>query len=375
MFNVTHRRRSLDIWPGFVDALSSVLLVFIFLLLVFTLGHFTLTDRLRGRERALQRLDVEVGRLAELLSLEEAKSAQLRETVGELSVSLDQTRKERDSGSAQLASTRQELATARGELDTAAATRLRLDADIASLRALKDEMEAEVARLGRSLGESQAATAAQAELSDKAQAQVELLNRQLAALRSQLTEVSAALELSREKTSQQEVEIKGLGEKLNLALASKVQELARYRSDFFGRLREALGNHPDIRVVGDRFVFQSELLFDTASAELGAGGRDQVGRLVRTLNEVASKIPSDIDWVLQIDGHTDKRPIATEQFPSNWELSTARGLAIVKYAIELGVSPKRLAATGFGEFHPLVAGATESDYAKNRRIEVKLTSR
>lgn len=375
MSQIARRRRTLDIWPGFVDALSALLLVVIFVLLVFTLGHYSLSNALQGRERALERLDAEVVRLANLLSLEEAESVAMQKTMGELAASLKVVEVERDTTAAQLTDSRGLLQASRDELKTATALQARLEADVAGLRTLRGELAGEVAQLARSLQESRAETVDQTELAVRTQAQLELLNRQVAALREQLVQVSSALELSLHKTAAQEAQIADLGRKLNRELASKVQQLARYRSDFFGRLREALGNHPDIRVVGDRFVFQSELLFESASAELGDAGRKQVQSLARTLRDVASEIPPDIDWVLRIDGHTDRRSIRTEQFPSNWELSTARALAIVKYAIELGIPPGRLAATGFGEFHPLDSGQGPDAYAKNRRIEVKLTSR
>jgi chemotaxis protein MotB len=375
MFEVARRRRTFDIWPGFVDALAALLLVVVFVILVFTLSHFSLSEALYGRERALERLNAQVTELARLLSLEQAETASLKTTMGELTASLRAAERDRDAASAELSTTRARLDASREELAARVATITGLETDIAMLRKLRTELEEDVARLAASLKDSQRATAAEAELSARALAQVELLNRQIAALREQLTEVSVALELANRTVAEQQVQIADLGQRLNVALATKVQELARYRSDFFGSLREALGNHPDIQIVGDRFVFQSELLFDTASAELGTGGREQVTQLVRTLKEVAPKIPPDIDWVLRIDGHTDRRRISTERFPSNWELSTARALAIVRYMIELGIEPGRLAATGFGEFHPLDPGTTERAWAKNRRIEIKLTSR
>jgi chemotaxis protein MotB len=358
VFEVSRRRRGLDIWPGYVDAISSLLLVVVFVVLVFTLGHFVLSNALRGREQVLERLNAQVSELSRLLSLEEVKSESLGARVGELTATLRKAQGERDTLAGELGATR-------GELAAAQATAARLGGEVEALAAARGDRERQSADLGRALEESRRA----------AEAEVEQLTRQIAALREQLDEVASALELAEQKTKDQAVEIADLGNRLNVALASKVQELARYRSEFFGRLREVLGDRPDIRVVGDRFVFQSELLFETASSELGPAGREQVRRLVATLNEVAAKIPSDIEWILQIDGHTDRRPIHTAEFPSNWELSAARALAIVKYAIELGVPPRRLAANGFAEFHPLDTGTGEQALARNRRIEFKLTSR
>ncbi len=355
------RRRSIDIWPGFVDALAALLMVLIFVLMIFTVGQFFLTDTLTSKERTLGQLNSQVAELAELLSLEEATTSQLESAIENLRASLVATTSERDTLSATNAEQAQQLAG--------------LATDIEMLTELRAQLESEVAALAGSLETTERNLTAQTEMSDRAQAQVTLLNRQVKQLRDQLTAVSSALELAESSIEEKDAEIADLGSRLNTALASKVQELAKYRSDFFGRLKESLGDNPDLRVEGDRFVFQSELLFASGSADLGDEGRAQLRRLANTLQELEADIPDDIDWVLRIDGHTDVRPITTPQFPSNWELSTARALAIVKYLTERGVSPTRLAATGFGEFHPLDARENELAFARNRRIELKLTSR
>jgi len=212
-------------------------------------------------------------------------------------------------------------------------------------------------------------------MSAAAIAQVELLNRQLAAVREQLEQLNAALDAAKVAAKDKDLKIDELGRELNLALAARVKELARYRSEFFGRLQAVLGERKDVQVVGDRFVFSSEVLFPSASDEVSADGMVQLGRLAETLKTLSADMPKDLPWVLQVDGHTDRRPIATPRFPSNWELSTARALAIVKFLHGQGIPPERLAATGYGEFHPLDARSTEEAYARNRRIELKLTSR
>ncbi len=160
-----------------------------------------------------------------------------------------------------------------------------------------------------------------------------------------------------------------------MALAQKVQELSRYRSDFFGRLRQILGDRPGIRVVGDRFVFQSEVLFDTGQAAVNAAGKAELDKLAAAIIELEHEIPPEIPWVLRVDGHTDKRPIQSAQFPSNWQLSASRAIAVVQYLIGKGVSPQRLVAAGFGEYQPIDPGDTEEAYRKNRRIELKLTEK
>jgi len=213
------------------------------------------------------------------------------------------------------------------------------------------------------------------DLNAKSAAQVELLNRQLAAVQDQLKQITAALEIANKNVKDKDVKIAELGKELNIALANKVNQLEKYRSEFFGKLREALGNRPDIQVVGDRFVVPTDILFDTGSAELSPDAQASMAKLAKTLNEVAAEIPSSLDWVLRIDGHTDKRPIHTDQFPSNWELSTARATAIVKQLAVQGIQPRHLSANGFGQFQPLDPKDSEAAYAKNRRIEIQLTNR
>jgi len=207
------------------------------------------------------------------------------------------------------------------------------------------------------------------------QLKLDLLNRQLAALRQQIGALNEALEASETRNREAETQIADLGKRLNSALASKVQELARYRSEFFGRLREVLGDNPNIRIVGDRFVFQSEVLFPSASAALEPGGRRQIAQLAKTLKEISAKIPPDLDWVLRVDGHTDRRPIRTPAYPSNWELSSARAIEVVKTLIAEGIPPNRLVAAGFGEYQPLSEGDSPEALSRNRRIEFKLTER
>ncbi len=212
-------------------------------------------------------------------------------------------------------------------------------------------------------------------LYNQASEQVRLQELQIAALRQQLARIEAALEVSEREAKEKGIQIVNLSQRLNAALASKVQELASFRSEFFGRLRKALGNRSDVRIVGDRFVFQSEVLFPSGEATLQPGGRDQIDKLAQTIKEISDKIPTDINWVLRVDGHTDRIPISTPAYPSNWELSTGRAVAVVKYLIERGVPAGRLAATGFGEFQPIDTSSTIGAFKRNRRIEFKLVLR
>ena len=369
-------RRGINIWPGFVDALAALLIVIIFLLLIFTVGQFYLSYALSGKEETLVKLDQQVTQLANLLALEKTTSADLQEQLGELTAQLAAKSK-----SLELLQTdikqltelhEQNVSDLTAQLAAKSKSLEILQIDIELLTELREQLEQDVANLTSKLQEGDESLREEKEISAKSLAQIELLNRQVKALRDQLSAVSTALGLELDIDNEN---LEKFAERLNVALAQKAQELARYRSDFFGRLREVLGENPDIRIVGDRFVLQSELLFDTASAELGERGKQQVTKLSQTLSSVAADIPSDIEWIVRIDGHTDRRPINTKEYPSNWELSTARALAIVRYMITQGVPAKRLAATGFGEFHPLVSQRSAEAYAKNRRIEIKLTAR
>jgi chemotaxis protein MotB len=320
------RRPGIDIWPGFVDALSQLVMVIVFVLLLFTAGQFYLTDALSGRDAALQRLSQQLNQLSAMLTSARTDNSGLQAQIANLNQQLQTTKQ-------QLQTTQQQLATA------------------------------------------QAQGAQSAQQATSAQTTIDQLNQQLAALRDQLTQIAVALDISEAKNKDQQAQLAELGQRLNLALLSKVEELAKYRSEFFGRLREALGNRPDIQVVGDRFVFQSEVLFAPANAQLGDAAKQQLSVLAAALKDIAGQIPNDIPWVLRVDGHTDKRPISTSQFPSNWELSSARAIAVVNYLISQGIPADRLVAAGFADNLPIAQGETEDAYKKNRRIELKLTER
>lgn len=372
---ISRRRRGVDYWPGFVDALASLLMVMVFVILIFTIGQFVLTDAVSGRDRALERLQSELAALAKTLSLESSARASAENRTAELTATLADEQQARSALALDLDQTRSQLTSAAAELEASAAETARLSADIAALQRLKAELEGEVARLALTLDSSEESLKAQTEISDSAVAQIELLNRQMAEIRTQLEELNKALAAASAELAVKDLKIDDLGRELNLALAARVQELNRYRSEFFGRLRAVLGNRQDVQIVGDRFVFSSEVLFPSASDEVSEDGLLQLLSLADTLKTISAEIPTDLPWVLQVDGHTDRRPISTARFPSNWELSTARALAIVKFLRDQGVPAQRLAATGFGEFHPLDNRDTPDAYSRNRRIELKLTTR
>ena len=320
------RNNGLDAWPGYVDALSTLLMVIIFVLLVFVLAQAFLSVALNGRQTALDRLSREMTQLTQLLSLEKGNSHALELQVATL--------------------------------------KLRHETDSATAAALSGEVAADTAKL---------ATADK--LGADAQAQVALLNRQLAELQQQLAAIAQALDLSQKDLKERDSRITDLGNRLNIALADKVNELKRYRSEFFGRLSALLAGRPGIRVVGDRFVFQSEVLFPPGSAELSAAGREQMRTLARTLKQIAAEIPPDLPWILRVDGHADRQPIVNSVFPTNWELSSARAITVVKLLIAEGVKPQNLAATAFSQFQPLDNGDSPEALARNRRIELRLTDR
>ena len=361
MNSIARRRRSLDIWPGFVDALSSLILVMIFVLLIFAIGQFVLSQTIAGKNQALAQLNAQIAQLAKSLSLAQGTNLELEAKTKELSVSLGTTSNERDAFKTQLDASTQQAA--------------KLNADIAALSALKLQLEQQVASMSAQLDTSNKNVVAATDLNAKSAAQVELLNRQLAAVHDQLSKLAAALDLANTNIKSKDLKLADLGKQLNLALANKVNQLEKYRSEFFGKLRAVLGNRDDIRIVGDRFVVPTDILFDSGSADLTLAAQDSLHKLAQTLNEVTAEIPSNIDWVLRIDGHTDKRPIHTAQFPSNWELSTARAVAIVKYLVVQGIPANRLSANGFGQFQPIDPADTPAAFAKNRRIEIKLTNR
>jgi chemotaxis protein MotB len=329
----------MNYWPGFVDALSTLVLGIIFLLTVFVVVQFYLTQEVTGKDTALSRLNAQIAQLTELLSLEKT---------GKMSIE-------------------EELAALRSNLATAEVERDRFRGLYEGVGSGAADAQGKVSELSGQLDTEKRLTA-------RALAQVEVLNQQISALRRQLAVLQEALEASEKKDQEAQKTIDNLGQRLNVALAQRVQELSRYRSDFFGRLRAILGNRPDIRIVGDRFVFQSEVFFDTGQAILRPEGRAELDKLAAALVELERQIPGEIAWVLRVDGHTDIRPV-TGLYRNNWDLSAARAISVVQHLIGKGVSPQRLVAAGFGEFQPIDADRTEEAFSRNRRIELKLTER
>jgi chemotaxis protein MotB len=334
------RDSGLNYWPGFVDALSTLVLGVIFLLTVFMVVQFYLTQEVTGKDTVLARLNAQLAQLTELLSLEKTGKLSLEEEIASMRSSLMAIETERD-----------------------------------RYRSLYEGVGAGAADAQGKATELTGQLEAERRLTTRALAQVEVLNQQIAALRRQLAALETALEASESKDRESQARLADLGQRLNIALAQRVQELSRYRSDFFGRLRTILGNRPDVRIVGDRFVFQSEVFFDTGQAVLRPEGRAELDKLATALTELDKQIPSEIAWVLRVDGHTDIRPTTGATFRTNWDLSAARAISVVQYMIARGISPQRLVAAGFGEFQPIDPDRTEEAFSRNRRIELKLTER
>jgi chemotaxis protein MotB len=334
-------QRTVDYWPGFVDALSTLLLAIMFLLTVFVLAQFFLSREISGKDDVLNRLTSQINELTQLLALEKSGKQDLEDALANLQASLAQSESDRtrlqqllDSGSGASEAANARVTTLEGELDS------------------------------------------EKQVSARAMSQIELLNQQIAALRSQIAAVEEALQASEAKDQSSQAKIADLGRRLNVALAQRVQELNRYRSDFFGRLREILSDRENIRIVGDRFVFQSEVLFPSGGNDLNEAGQAEMGKLATALLDLAREIPSEINWVLRVDGHTDNVPLSgAGRYQDNWELSSARATSVVKFLISRGVPANRLVAAGFGEFQPIAEGDDDAARATNRRIELKLTER
>jgi chemotaxis protein MotB len=334
-------QRTVDYWPGFVDALSTLLLAIMFLLTVFVLAQFFLSREISGKDDVLNRLTSQINELTQLLALEKSGKQDIEDALANLQASLAQSESDR--------SRLQQL------LDSGAGASDQANARVTTL---EGELDSEK------------------QVSARAMSQIELLNQQIAALRSQIAAVEEALQASEAKDSSSQAKIADLGRRLNVALAQRVQELNRYRSDFFGRLREILSDRENIRIVGDRFVFQSEVLFPSGGNELNPEGQVEMRKLATALLDLAKEIPSEINWVLRVDGHTDNVPLSgAGRYRDNWELSSARATSVVKFLIANGVPANRLVAAGFGEFQPIAEGSDDAARATNRRIELKLTER
>ncbi len=409
MLIASRRRPALDIWPGFVDALAALLMVVIFVLLLFSLGQFLLNDALVGRDEALSRLRGQMNSLSSLLAQTRTEKQQLKQRLQGVASELQSTQATRDDLQAQLAALtlkahdvelalaalQVELNTSRSQLADQEEVGRQQAGQIQALQSAREQLQTDLESGRAQLSEQQQLQQAQAEQirtleSARDQLESELtasrqeagrarqdatdLNQQLVALNEQIARLNKALEVSESSLKDKTLEVENLGARLNEALVDKVEELAAYRSEFFGKLHEALKDNPDVRIEGDRFLLPSEVLFTSASADLDERGRREIAKVAHSLKDIMAKIPPDMEWVLRVDGHTDRRPVR-KVFPSNWELSSARATSIVKDLIAEGIPPEHLVAAGFAHYHPVDTGDTPEAYQRNRRIELKLTSR
>jgi len=416
--------RSAIVWPGYVDALSALLMVVIFVVLIFTIAQFLLSEILSGKESELASLQQRVTELVRLLGLEEQQNQALKTEVSRLVVMMEDLTEEKESLSAERAILSQQSETDRQEINRQLLFISSLQEDIDALRSTRHALEQQVGLLASELtrknmetgvlrdrakaleaqladekertflaqkeidqneiriqalsalvGEQEQALKEERSLSNNARAEVALLNKQIQNMKQQLDEISRALKVAEAEKSLQTAELKDLGKRLNVLLARQVNKLEKYQSEFFGRLKEILGDSPYIRIEGDRFVLQSELLFESGSADIGELGKRHLIEVAKILKQLSLKIPENINWIVRIDGHTDRVPIHNKQFASNWELSSARAVSVVRFLAEQGIPENRMTAAGFSKFHPIDPSDMPEAYRKNRRIEIKLTSR
>ncbi|MEX1058731.1 MAG: peptidoglycan-binding protein [Natronospirillum sp.] len=421
----------INVWPGYVDALSALLMLVIFMLLIYSVSQLFLSQTLSDRDAELSRLNNRLAEISRLLRLEEERAADLQTELGQLQSAYDMSLSRGDLLQTEVDRLQDRVEADRDTIEVMLGTQASLQQDILALRTLREELEAEVGDLAGLLAaresdledardsigalrdRSQTLQAALADeqertllsqreleareiriedlvavvdagtdaldnekqLSASQRAQIERLSNQISALQEQLRSISAALRLEESVTQEQETELSELGARLNSLLAQRVGELEQYQSEFFRQLREALAGNANVRIIGDRFLLPSELLFGSGSAIVGTTGQGELDKLADLLLELTRTIPEDIDWIIRIDGHTDLVPINTSQFPSNWELSTARAVSVVRYLADQGVPPRRMVAAGFGEFQPVEEGFSEEALQRNRRIEIKLTDR
>jgi chemotaxis protein MotB len=344
------RRRSrstTNVWPGYVDALSALLMLVIFMLLIYVVSQLFLAQTLSDRNSELARLNLRLSELSQLLGLELNTTAALEQQMLIVQNSFSDSLAENEDLEQRLEASRDQL--------------MRQTADA--------EARAEnLAGMNQKLENKD-------ELSNSQQTMIMRLSNQIASLQNQLRQITAALRLQKEMTVDKEDELENVSRRLNTLLAERINQLEQYQSEFFSRLRDLLAANKNIRIVGDRFLLPSELLFASGSALLGAEGKRELDKLAGVLLDVVETIPADLEWILRIDGHTDRIPINTPQFPSNWELSTARAVAVVRYLADQSVPQNRMVAAGFGEFFPVADGTTPAALQENRRIEIKLTDR
>ena len=369
-------------WPGFVDALATLLMVIIFVLMVFVLVQVNLAYRVSGQDATLGEMRQQLASLGELLNIERRASADLAANLAQITSQLGASNADREELRTQLVNAQTSLRARMADIYKLTAQQADARAALNDARARLEErmgaLQLVEGRLAMEQAQNQSADnkikVLEAETT-ASKAEVLQLTNTLAALRLRIENLTGLLAEKDRQASRDKVAIANLGKSLNNALANRVQELQRFRSEFFGRLRDVLKGRDDVEIVGDRFVFQSEVLFAQGQANIGSEGQEQLAKLAVALADIAKKIPSDINWVLQVDGHTDNVPIRSGRYADNWDLSTERALSVVRYLNQQGLPAIRLAAAGYGEYQPLDQNDSDDARRKNRRIELKITQR
>ncbi len=364
----------LDAWPGYVDALSTLLMVTIFVLLVFVLAEAFLSSALTGSDNTINKLKTEIASLSASLSMETSKDATLASELAALNSSLAAANQ---ANAALTAKTQAQAAQIAAQSAQATSLDAQLSDAQAQLQAANGRLGAMQAQMSTQAADAVNAPALRSQLEAQkkvADDEEALLNQQLAALRAQLAVLTQALNAAQAADIKDKVQITDLGARLNEALARKVEELQQYQSAFFHAMKDALAGQKNLKVVGDRFVFESDVLFPVDSATLTPAGQAEIGQVASAVQAIAKKIPPNVNWILSVDGYADAQPITGGKYRTNFDLSAARALTVLDLLIKDGVPENRIAASDMGANNPLVQGNTVADYAQNRRIEFRLTT-
>ena len=369
------RRKHVDYtWPGFVDALSSLLMVIIFVLMIFVLSQFFLSQKMNGQDEALVKLKTNLIELSELLSIERNVTIELTSslTIFENKINIIQSKLEQekiknDNNKEKLQENEKTIRLSKFKISELEEI---LNKKIEEVLNSKNTILSLENNLQKRKSEVEIKT-------DTLKANKEEINKLTAAsiqLRNKLSQIQTLLTAYKAKDKKDNVKTLNIGKDLNSALARRVEELQKFKSEFFGRVKELIKDRPEIKIVGDRFVFQSEVLFSVGSVEIGQKGQLEMVTLASTLVEIEKSLPTDIDWILQIEGHTDNLPVKEGQtYKDNWELSTKRALSVLRFLIKQGINPSRLSASGYGSFQPIDINNNADARKKNRRIEMTIT--
>ena len=361
MRNTTKRLNQLNIWPGFVDILATLLIVTIFTILISGIAQMYFNDVIGKKKSEISELDIKISKIAEELSLTKSSIKELKEKNFELKSNL--VNKDNLVKTLETNLKKNEL-------------RLNLEKDKTfNLTENNNELINQVKIQNKNIDSFKNQISEKKNTIVNHEINISRLEKNITELKKQIVTLSKFLDQAEKEDKKKKVQIENLGKKLNLALAGKVQELSEYQSIFLKKIKESIGQRRDIKISGDRFIFPSEILFSSASDEIEESGMKELKTVANKIKEISNIIPREIDWVLRIDGHTDVRPIKNEKFSSNWHLSSSRAIKIVNFLISEGIPPSRLVAAGFGEFHPITNKNTEEAFRKNRRIEIKLTNR